>query len=133
MGYNNTMCSATTPIHSEYTEALIKQQSTNCEKCGKYVEFHPERSADASIIFMCSNAKPCSHALCYDCGILYNLKTETNAKVDIVKALQGEVAEVGAESPEPAESVDGDDKEKNINIASVVPMAIMAEMMQLHP
>lgn len=127
--YNNTTRSAMPPICSEYTKALLKQSSTNCEKCGKYVEFHPERSADASIIFMCSNATPCSHALCYDCGILYNLKTETNAKVDIVKALQGEVAEVGAESPEPAESVDGDDKEKDINISSVVPMAIMAEMM----
>ena len=111
--YNNTTRSATTPIHSEYTKALLKQQHTNCEKCGKYVEFHPERSADASIIFLCSNATPCSHALCYDCGILYNLKAETNAKMDIVKALQdttcplapprGESAEVGAESPEPAE------------------------------
>jgi len=131
--YNNTMRSATTPIHSEYTKALIKQQSTNCEKCGKYVEFHPERSADASIIFLCSSATPCSHALCYDCGILYNLKTEPNAKMDIVKALQdttpprGESAEVGAESPEPADSGE-DDKAKDI-ISSVVPMAIMAEMM----
>lgn len=152
--YNNTTRSSTTCIHSEYTKCLLKQHSTNCEKCGKYIEFHPERSADASIIFLCSSSTPCSHALCYDCGILYNLKTDTNAKMDIAQALTGESAEVGAESPEPASSVDGgssddDDtcnrdkheheheQEKDIDadvgaISSVVPMAIMAEMMHGH-
>merc|ERR1740122_392632 len=114
--------------------------SCNCEKCGKYLEFHPERSADASIIFVCSNsAKPCSHALCYDCGILYDLKTETDAKMDIVKALS---AECGAESPEPADSsdsADGSQSDEEIKdtkvkaelpiIASVAPLTIVAEMM----
>lgn len=143
--YNNTTRSSTTCIHSDYTKCLLKQHSTNCEKCGKYVEFHPERSADASIIFLCSNATPCSHALCYDCGILYNLKVETTAKMDIAQALTEEAAEVGAESPEPSPSVNGDksdhdrdsegesnkDKEETEKeiISSVVPMAIMAEMM----
>jgi len=135
--YNNTTRSATTPIDSEYTQTLLKLHSCNCEKCGKYVEFHPERSADASIIFLCSSATPCSHALCYDCGILYNLKTETNVKEDIVKALttseptptRGDSAEVGAESPEPTSDSDEDKTSKDI-LSSVAPsLAIVAEMM----
>jgi len=141
LAYNNTTRSSmSTPICSEYTKQLLAMHSCNCEKCGKYLEFHPERSADASIIFVCSNsAKPCSHALCYDCGILYDLKTETDAKMDIVKALS---AECGAESPEPADSSDSadgsqsDEEDKNPKveadvsmIASVAPLTIVAEMM----
>jgi len=141
LAYNNTTRSSmSTPICSEYTKQLLAMHSCNCEKCGKYLEFHPERSADASIIFVCSNsAKPCSHALCYDCGILYDLKTETDAKMDIVKALS---AECGAESPEPADSsdsADGSQSDEEIKdtkvkaelpiIASVAPLTIVAEMM----
>jgi len=84
--YNNTSLS-TTSIDNLYTKTLLKYHHLNCEKCGLFIELHPKHSREEGLIFLCSNSIPHKHCLCYDCGLLYGLKTDSK-KIDIVSQLQ---------------------------------------------
>eukprot|EP01083_Nonionella_stella_P138811 422502_1 len=84
--YNNTSLS-TTPILSLYTKTLIQYHHLNCQKCGLYIELHPKNATDESLIFLCPNHQPHKHCLCYDCGLLYDLKPHKKP-TDILSQLQ---------------------------------------------
>lgn len=87
--YNNTSSSeAIIPTHTDqYTQELRRFKHLNCEKCGKFINLQP-RPAEESIIFICSNARPHAHCICYSCGQLYNVKVSEPVKSSILNQLQ---------------------------------------------
>eukprot|EP01084_Bolivina_argentea_P287629 493555_1 len=76
--YNTASISNTAAINN-HTKTLLSYKHLNCKKCGLYIEFHPNNPKDEALIFLCSKIIPHKHCLCYHCGLLYQLLTETNS------------------------------------------------------
>lgn len=63
---------ATTRNHKNSMTLSFDQ--TNCEKCGKFIEILPEIPEDEGLLFVCSHSECQRQCLCFECGLLYDLK-----------------------------------------------------------
>jgi len=88
---------------------------TNCEKCGKFIAIHPEDPEEEGLLFVCSHSECRKHCLCYECGILYDLKAPDFVAEDDADLVVNAVAEVLSRD----EAVDEVDDTKPTLIATV--------------
>jgi len=85
--YRNTSLSDTSspsPPGDKVRQTLSRYGHLNCEKCGVYIEIHPDGPSEEDILFVCSAETPHRHCLCQSCGKLYGLKADEERTNEMV-------------------------------------------------
>ena len=84
-------------VDSSFIEAVVDFHDFHCQKCGLYIEVHPELDEEGdgwSKVFICSRSLgPHDYGLCYHCGLLYGINPHCDStEHDLLHLIRSQIS-----------------------------------------